>query len=155
MQNFKKRQSKGQSIVEFAFVLPLFMLFLTGIFQFGLHFIDYAALENVARSSARAAALGTSVSTIYQDTKKDPPSMHAHEWHPGSEATADFSIEVPEINKTTGKPETSDVTVKIHAGLISSSFLNYVVNVTGIPRNVFDIDITYKMYYESYSSSSS
>ncbi len=51
-----KRQ-KGQAVVEFAIVLPFFLMLVFGIFYSGFLFADYMTLSNVARSSAREAAL--------------------------------------------------------------------------------------------------
>ncbi|WP_294160622.1 TadE/TadG family type IV pilus assembly protein [uncultured Selenomonas sp.] len=149
MRKFQIGRSKGQSIVEFALVLPLFMLFLTGIFQFGLYYADYSALENVARSSARMAALGKTEQEVRDSYIDDAPNMHVHVWDPDS--TEDFDITIPEVDKSTGKPVDPDVTVTIHAGLEPSSFLNYVANVTGLSREKFVINFSYKMYYENYN----
>lgn len=147
MRKFQIGRSKGQSIVEFALVLPLFMLFLTGIFQFGLYYADYSALQNVARSSARMASLGKTEQEVRDSYIDDAPNMHVHVWDPDS--TGDFAIEIPEV--VGGKPVDPDVTVTIHAGLEPSSFLNYVVNATGLDREKFVIRFSYKMYYENYN----
>ena len=59
---------KGQSILEFAVVLPLFLLVIYGIIYFGMAFTDYMALNNIARSSVREASLtsGSDYSAIYK-----------------------------------------------------------------------------------------
>jgi hypothetical protein len=51
------KKQRGQAIVEFALVLPLFMMLLFGAILSGLMFADYMTLSNVARSSAREASL--------------------------------------------------------------------------------------------------
>ena len=48
---------KGQSVVEFALVLPLFLFIMFGVIYTGMMFHDYATLSNIARSSAREAAV--------------------------------------------------------------------------------------------------
>ena len=48
---------KGQVIVEFAVVLPFFLMLAFLVIHSGLLFADYMNLSNVARSSAREAAL--------------------------------------------------------------------------------------------------
>lgn len=48
---------KGQSVVEFALVLPFFLLIVMGVIYFGMYFSDYVALNNIARSAAREASL--------------------------------------------------------------------------------------------------
>ena len=54
-----KRRQKGQSVLEFAFMLPLLLLIMLGIISFGLYFSDYIALSHIARSSAREASMKT------------------------------------------------------------------------------------------------
>jgi len=51
----KKR--KGQVIVEFAMILPLFLLIMYGIIYSGMMFHDYSTLSNIARAGAREAAI--------------------------------------------------------------------------------------------------
>ncbi len=43
------RRQKGQAIVEFALVLPLFFLFSWGMIYIGLLYSDYLTLANWAR----------------------------------------------------------------------------------------------------------
>ena len=51
------KKHKGQSTVEFALILPLFLLMIFGIIYSGMMFHDYSTLNNIARASAREAAL--------------------------------------------------------------------------------------------------
>ena len=48
----------GASAVEFAIVLPLLVLFVFGIIEFGLTFFRSQGLEAAAREGARVAAIG-------------------------------------------------------------------------------------------------
>ena len=59
------RRQKGQAVIEFAVVLPLFLLLVFGIIYSGMLFYDYSSLSNLARSSAREAAI--SQSTNYSE----------------------------------------------------------------------------------------
>ncbi len=52
-----RKFQQGQSIVEFALVLPLFFFLLWGFIYFGMFFSDYLMLNDVARSCAREASL--------------------------------------------------------------------------------------------------
>jgi Flp pilus assembly protein TadG len=47
----------GQSVVEFAFVMPFLVFLLLAIFQFGLAFHDYLSITDAARVGARKAAV--------------------------------------------------------------------------------------------------
>ena len=51
------KQERGQSVAEFALVLPLMMLILLGIVQFGMVFKQYITLTDAVREGARKAAV--------------------------------------------------------------------------------------------------
>lgn len=51
------KKNKGQSLVEFALVVPFFLLLLFAIIYCGMLFHDYSTLSSVARSAAREAAI--------------------------------------------------------------------------------------------------
>jgi Flp pilus assembly protein TadG len=51
------RSEDGQAFVEFAIVLPILVLLVFGITQFGLAFRNYLAITDAARVGARAAAV--------------------------------------------------------------------------------------------------
>ena len=51
----------GQAYVEFAFVLPILLLVVMGIIQFGVVFKDYIALTDATRVGARQAAVSMSI----------------------------------------------------------------------------------------------
>ncbi len=54
-------RERGQALVEFALVLPLFLLLLLGIVQFGSVFRDYIALTDATRVGARQASVARSL----------------------------------------------------------------------------------------------
>jgi len=54
----------GTATVELALVIPLLLLLLMGIIEFGLLFEDYMILKNAAREGARTAATGASTTAI-------------------------------------------------------------------------------------------
>jgi Flp pilus assembly protein TadG len=55
------RREKGQALVEIALILPVFLLLLLGIVQFGSVFRDYIALTDATRVGARQAAVARSI----------------------------------------------------------------------------------------------
>ena len=55
------KKSKGQSLIEFALILPLFLFLIFAIIYAGMLFHDYSALSSIARSAAREAAIVTVV----------------------------------------------------------------------------------------------
>lgn len=52
-----KNAERGASLVEFSLVLPMLLLVVTGIIQFGYIFSSYVTLRNAAAVAARHAAL--------------------------------------------------------------------------------------------------
>lgn len=52
------QKKRGQAIVEFALILPIFILILVGIMEFGLLFHQYLVVTSASREGARTAALG-------------------------------------------------------------------------------------------------
>ena len=54
----KLRNEKGASAVEFALVVPIFLMLVFGIFQFGIAFNNWIAITHAAREGARLAAVG-------------------------------------------------------------------------------------------------
>lgn len=62
-----KRCQKGQDLVEFALVLPIFMLILCGIIYVGFFFGDYMTLSNLTRSAAREAAVSTATIEVNEN----------------------------------------------------------------------------------------
>ena len=55
------RNQRGQTMVEFTIVLPILLLLLLGILQFGVVFNNYITLTDAVRAGARQAAVGRSV----------------------------------------------------------------------------------------------
>jgi len=51
------KSEKGASAVEFALILPILIMLVFGIFQFGIAYNNYIALTHAAREGARLAAV--------------------------------------------------------------------------------------------------
>ncbi|MGN0531371.1 MAG: TadE family protein [Eubacterium sp.] len=66
------RKEEGQSMIEFAFVLPVFMLLIVIILDYGWLFYNQIQLENCARNAARVACVE------YKDTCLDPLTGEAY-----------------------------------------------------------------------------
>jgi Flp pilus assembly protein TadG len=54
--NFKNEQ--GQSMTEFALVLPILVILLFGVIQFGIVFNNYITVTDAVRAGARKGAVG-------------------------------------------------------------------------------------------------
>jgi hypothetical protein len=63
------RRTRGQSLVEFSLVIPLFLLLLIAVFDLGRGVFAYNTLTNAAREGARMAIVNQHVPTIIADAK--------------------------------------------------------------------------------------
>jgi Flp pilus assembly protein TadG len=59
--SFHKPREDGQAFVELALVLPVLLLLLLGVIQFGNVFRDYIALTDATRVGARQASVSRSI----------------------------------------------------------------------------------------------
>lgn len=59
----RKPRSRGQALVEFAVVLPVFLLILAGVIDFGLGLYSQMTVINAAREGARLAVVDQPFST--------------------------------------------------------------------------------------------
>lgn len=57
MRRSLRRRSRGQALVEFALVVPLFILVVVGIFEGARAIYTYNALSNAAREAVREAVV--------------------------------------------------------------------------------------------------
>src|ERR671918_2617172 len=60
----RRKPSRGQTLVEFALIIPLFVLLLFGILDFGRAVLAYNSISNAAREGARTAIVNQRVSDI-------------------------------------------------------------------------------------------
>lgn len=143
------RFQKGQSVVEFALILPFFVFFLFGIIYFGMGFADYVALNDIARSSARAASISSDKApydSIVKEYKKQPLPANLYEWK-------EFKIDDLKSNTDpNAKVENVQVIIKAKLPEDPNSLAQIFRNILG-EENLFDINIQYIMYKEPSSSS--
>jgi Flp pilus assembly protein TadG len=69
MFRHSRSRNRGQALVEFALVIPLFLLMLVGIFDLGRAVFSYNTLTNAAREGARLAIVNQYKPTIIQRAK--------------------------------------------------------------------------------------
>jgi|LGVF01.2.fsa_nt_gb Flp pilus assembly protein TadG len=60
----KFKSEKGQSLVEFALLIPLLILILMAIIEFGFMFNAYITISNASREGARLGSLGGSDAAV-------------------------------------------------------------------------------------------
>ena len=110
-----KEDEQGQTMVEFAILLPVLLVMLFGIIQFGILFNNYLALTDAVRAGAREAAVARQTAD------------------PSSAATAAVRSSAADLNQsnlsvtvTSGWTPGSDVTVAASYPF-SISLLGWVV----------------------------
>lgn len=68
-------RSRGQSLVEFALILPVFVLILVGIFDVGRAIYAYNTVNNAARQGARLAIVDQTIAHIRDKAASDAASL--------------------------------------------------------------------------------
>lgn len=63
LHRFRQTEA-GQSLVEFTMVLPIFLILLFGLVDFGRAFYTWLVVTNAAREGARAAAIQATAETV-------------------------------------------------------------------------------------------
>jgi Flp pilus assembly protein TadG len=99
------KNQQGQSMTEFALVLPILALLLFGVIQFGIVFNHYLTLTDAVRAGARKAAVGRhlpdpagAATKTVRDAATDLKQSNLNvsvtvspSWSPGAEATVSAS----------------------------------------------------------------
>lgn len=109
------KRRRGQSVVEFALVLPLFALFLFGLIYGGIMFLQWLNMSNDARAEARRYAVMTTDQLKENfggslPTEANPKAFTGAERF-GSFYTVTQKFWLAENNATT--PPTKDIVVEI------------------------------------------
>jgi hypothetical protein len=74
----EKQRRKGQTLAEFAITLPILLILVFGIIEFGRIFQAWVTLQNAARNAARYASTGaydTNRFPLITDGREDPNSI--------------------------------------------------------------------------------
>lgn len=62
------RDRAGAALVEFAFTLPVLLIMLLGVLQFGIFYYDYVALTDATAAGVRQFSISRLDATPYSDT---------------------------------------------------------------------------------------
>jgi len=92
------RRGRGQALVEFALVIPIFLLIVVALFDLGTAVFAYNSLTNAAREGARMAIVNQDVPTIVSRAKSqsaivelDDPSVSVHFYQVAADGKPDLS----------------------------------------------------------------
>ncbi|MDY6290804.1 MAG: TadE/TadG family type IV pilus assembly protein [Succiniclasticum sp.] len=132
------KKQKGQSLVEFALVLPLFLFLVFAIIYAGMLFHDYTTLTGIARSAAREAAI------VERTNYSDIETFYAQQSR--NTLTTLYTTEsITVANETTNG--SAGVRVRIH---LTRDITSYILNVVTPPT----FDIVYFMKKDTPTTSS-
>lgn len=111
------RNEEGQAVVEFALILPLLILLIFGMIDFGWLFYNKIEVNNASREGARYAAIHWNEADYVTDTEN---------------LVYSFTSGSPAVTVTAGSTE---VTVKVSKNVtvltgVTSTFLGSTVNLS-------------------------
>ena len=141
MRWFKKTNEKGQAMVEFALILPLLILLLCGIIDFGWIFGNQLVLNNAGRDTARYMAIN--YDTGANDATNDATAVTIFKNRLGASSLLNNASLA--VNSTlVGSGNTANVTVTATYPLpLLTPLLSTILNTTTI-----EIDTTTTMRLE-------
>lgn len=114
------KNQKGQSLVEFAIILPLVLLLLMGIAEFGMMFNCYLTVQNVTREGARLGIIGGSDVEIKALITSISPNLKVSDLN--------VTITPTELSRNSGETLKVSVTYNYHMTVpIISSLLGNVI----------------------------
>jgi len=70
------KNEKGQAMVEFALILPVLLLLVMGIAEFGMMFNAYLSVQNATREGARIGVVGASNEEMEERILNTSPSLN-------------------------------------------------------------------------------
>ncbi len=79
------KNERGQTMTEFAFVLPILLVLLFGIIQFGIIFNNYVTLTDAARAASRKGAVSRSASNPKGDCESTGYAAGSNLKNPGTD----------------------------------------------------------------------
>lgn len=144
------RFQKGQSIVEFALILPFFFFLLWGFIYFGMLFSDYLMLNDMARSYAREASLESSETVTHQ--KQGYYTTEFAEECAKRQVTKLYTIDKDATSVTEDEQNTNDIKVTIKENLNQDGWVSTLRNFLGDSVVKQTIQIEYRMYWEAKGS---
>jgi len=109
----RNRRSRGQAMVEFTLILPLLLLLILGIYQFGQTYADYIQVTNAARDGGRKALVSRSDASGVADVVT--AAKNATWWLDKNQTTVTVSPGQP---WTTGQTVTVTVTYPYSINLL-------------------------------------
>lgn len=102
-----RRGHRGQTLVEFALILPIFVLVLVGIFDFGRGVYAYNTISNASREAVRIGIVDQNVGRLQAEAVKASVALGAE---PGD---VDVAFLTPDLQGTCASPANIGCVVEI------------------------------------------
>jgi Flp pilus assembly protein TadG len=132
------RRQDGQALVEFAIVLPILMLIVTGIIQFGGMYNTYITLTDSVRTGVRVLALGRGLSDPCDPAIAQTVNSASGTGLTASEVTA--SLVSPDTCGTGTYPNRTGGSMVAGDSATVTASHPYTLSIFGMP--VFNIQLT-------------
>ncbi|MBE0450529.1 MAG: pilus assembly protein [Clostridia bacterium] len=120
MKKWYKKED-GQAMVELALILPVLLLIIMGIFEFGFMFNNYLTVSNVSREAARYASLGGTDAQAVARATEIAPNLDASR----------LTIVITPTQSSRGRGDSLEVVVTYQYSLLTP-FLDGIIT-NGIP----------------------
>ncbi len=106
----KYKREDGQAMVEFALILPIFLLILCGIIDFGWLFYNQLSLNNACREGARYAVVNTA-------DNADTQAIINHIENTTTTVFANDGVDITVTYSSPADPTSGDITVSLKADI--------------------------------------
>ncbi len=123
----KCRREDGQAMVEFALILPIFLLILCGIIDFGWLFYNQLSLNNACREGARYAVVNTA-------DNADTQAIINHIENTTTTVFANDGIDIKVEYTSPADPTSGDIKVSMQADI--SFFTPVLSTVLGKEKTI-------------------
>lgn len=97
-----RNKKKGQSLVEFALILPILLLIVVGIIEFGILMSSYLIVQNTARDAVRQISVGAVDSAVFTTVRQNAVGIDRNQ--------LSFTATPSSATRTRGNPVTVTTT---------------------------------------------
>jgi hypothetical protein len=125
----RRKKSRGQSIVEFMVLLPVLIMMLSGLIEFGFMLNYYLDIIDAAREAARFAANDDPIHNDATGAYQDPNCQ----FYLRTQLVGQQSLSIGSGGQATLNPATDDIIISAY-GVIGANVINrFPVNLLGCP----------------------
>jgi len=129
-RNGRRRRQRGQSLVEFAFVLPIIVLVIASFIELGRAVFAWNTIANAARQGARVAAVNQLTDTPDCDESRPVEDPYVPHWSIRGcavVAAAALGISAANVNISYASPPSTTLACDptLHVGCIATVTVSY------------------------------